>query len=755
MDNEQKTHLIKVWGIVQGVGFRPFIKRLATQYNITGQVCNSGSMVEIVASGLPNYISIFIDQIKLNKPKTSYIVKIDVMALPYKKYDSFNIINSKIGVNEIMMPSSDLSVCENCISELENAENTRSQHPFISCMECGPRYSIIKTLPYDRENTSMLDYTMCDDCVNEYTDISNRRCHAQTISCHNCGPYLIYMNFDGVEQTHRQAFESALKALSDGKIIAVKGIGGYHFVCSPFIDNTIKTLRKIKNRDEKPFAVMFENVQQIRRYCDVSSVEEELLISQARPIVLLKCIDGNISREVYKTSRQLGAFVPYTPLQHMLIKLFGPLIMTSANISDLPIIINDSDIRLMLNKNLFAMLYNTREICVPLDDSVTKVIFNLPQIMRRARGYVPLPLAMQHSNVNIFAAGAHQKSTFCLYKDGFAFVSQHFGDLNSIENTAVYHENYVHMCSLLKIQPQLAVCDMHPKYFTTEYANQLKMPVLKVQHHHAHIASVMAEQSITEPIIGVSFDGTGYGDDGKIWGGEFLVCSGAKYERVGYLKYVMIIGGDVSMKDAQKSAVCYLLAANIDDNSFDNRYQIIRSAIKQNLNTIETSSMGRLFDAVCALLGLCDYNSYEGECGIILENEAIMAVEKGYQPYPLNFEVIEGDILRANTGNIIQQIYQAKQACINIFALALGFHKAVADMVCKISCIIRSRIEINLVALSGGVFQNTLLTEMCVDKLTQSGFKVYINRNYPTNDGGISLGQAYIGLQSVMFTKVN
>jgi len=319
-----------------------------------------------------------------------------------------------------------------------------------------------------------------------------------------------------------------------------------------------------------------------------------------------------------------------------------------------------------------------------------------------------------------------------------------------MENTAVYHANYHHLCSLLKIQPTLAVCDMHPTYFTTEYANQLGIQVLKVQHHHAHIASVMAEHSINEPIIGVSFDGTGYGDDGKMWGGEFLVCSGAKYERVGHLSYVKIIGGDVSMKDARKSSDCYLIAAKIDDISFDNRHNIIKSAISQNINTIETSSMGRLFDAVCALLDLCDYNSYEGECGIILENEATKAVEKGFAPYPLSFEVDEEGILLANTEKLIQQIYQAKLTCIDNSTLALGFHKAVADMVCNICRIIRSRNGINLVALSGGVFQNSLLTEMCVELLTEDGFKVYINRIYPPNDGGISLGQAFIGLQSEM-----
>lgn len=758
-DKITRTVDIEIFGIVQGVGFRPFTAKLADKYGITGQVCNHGGYVKIKATGSADNLEDFIDGLSYEKPKQAEIVHIKVRDDEYKSFEEFNIEESSEMSNEVVMLPVDLPICEDCLKEMNDSSNERFKHPFISCIACGPRYSIIDRVPYDRCNTSMDGFKMCKSCNEEYTSREDRRYHAQTISCTHCGPYLIYRNSENIELTDGEAFDVAVKEINNGKIIAVKGVGGYHFSCRPFNTSVVEKLRDIKLREEKPFAVMFKNIENIKTYCEVTPAEKQLLESNATPIVLLKRKDSAICKEVYKDSRFLGAFIPYTPLQHMLIERCGPLIMTSANLSDLPIIKDQGDVVHFISRGISGVLYNNRDIRVRLDDSVAKITGGERQIVRRARGYVPMPIYLTVGNLmprfTIFAAGAQLKASFCLAKGQFTYPSEYFGDVQEELSYKVYKQSYEHMKELLNIVPELAVCDMHPGYFTTAFAENLNVPVLKVQHHHAHIASVMAEHNLHN-VIGVAFDGTGYGADGAIWGGEFLVCNGANYERSGHLKYVNILGGDESMKDARKTACCYLIAEHMEEFITDERKDIIISAVKNNINTWPCSSMGRLFDVISSILNVCEYNGFEGECAIKLENMAVKAKEMDIEPINMSFDIYEEDnkiIVDASSllKSVINVIHLGDEvACdIDICALSLGFHYCVVDMVLKVINIVSHKSGIRDIALSGGVFQNSILLERCLERLRDNGYKVYINNKVPPNDSGIALGQAYIGMQNL------
>lgn len=763
MDKEKnkvtKTIGIEVYGIVQGVGFRPFTAKLADKYGITGRVRNHGGYVKIKATGSTDNLRGFIHGLSCEKPKQAEIISIKVMDDEYKNFEEFNIEESSDINNEVIMIPVDLPLCEDCLKEMNDSSNDRFKHPFISCMVCGPRYSIIDRVPYDRCNTSMNSFKMCKSCTKEYTSREERRYHAQTISCVHCGPYLIYRNSKNIELTNEEAFISATKEINNGNIIGVKGVGGYHFSCSPFNTSAVEKLRDIKIREEKPFAVMFKNIETIENYCKITSLEKELLQSNATPIVLLERKSSAILKNVYKDSRFLGAFLPYTPLQHMLIEKCGALVMTSANLSHLPIIKDEEKIFNFISEGLTGVLYNNRDIRVRLDDSVAKITGGEKQVIRRSRGYVPMPIYLETGKemigFTIFAAGAQLKVSFCLAKGQFTYPSEYLGDLQEEDGQKGYEESYEHMREIFNIKPELAVCDMHPGYFTTNFAENLNIPVIKVQHHHAHIASVMAEHNLHK-VIGVAFDGTGYGTDGAIWGGEFLVCNGANYERCGHLKYIDILGGDESMKDARKTACCYLIATDLEEFIIDERKDIILSALKNHINTWHCSSMGRLFDALCSILSICDYNGFEGECAIKLENMAAKAKEMGIQPLNMRFDIYEEDNkIIVDASSLLKSIIHAaylgdNPACnVDIYAICLGFHYSVADMVLNVINIISIRYGIRDVALSGGVFQNSILLERCLISLRDNGYKVYINNIVPPNDSGISLGQAYVGMQSL------
>jgi len=529
--NKVITKIIKVYGIVQGVGFRPLVYRAAKQYGIKGTVRNVGGYVEIVAQSKEASLGRFLSDLKENKRGGYEIIKMEAEELPFVEFKDFLIIKSESSAEISVIPP-DLPVCPECMRELSDASDRRYENPFISCMSCGPRYTIMEDLPYDRNRTSMEDFPMCDACREEYTSPESRRFHAQTISCNDCGPYLIYQDKENGfhELMEREAFEKTVKVLAQGGIVAVKGIGGFHLVCSPFLEETVNRLRILKGREKKPFAVMFPEISEIRKFCLVSEEEKTLLESKARPIVLLSMKQDLMAPSTGNGSLYCGAFLPYTPLQHMLTAELGPLIMTSANFSGQPVIREDGPMLALSSPYLSGVLYNKRRIVRSVDDSVAKIIEGKPQLIRRSRGYVPYPVFLSQedgkengTNTGIFAAGGDLKAAFCLCQKGSAVVSQYFGDLEEDAVMEEYQRSYEDLTRLLRMAPGLAVCDLHPNYHSARFAKALGLPVLKVQHHHAHIASVMAEHDLKGPVIGDAFDGTGYGMDGNIWGGEFLV----------------------------------------------------------------------------------------------------------------------------------------------------------------------------------------------------------------------------------------
>lgn len=749
-----KSLEIHIYGIVQGVGFRPFIMKLAKIHKIYGEVCNLGGHVVIKATGLTKNVEAFVKKIVEEKPLQAEIIKMDIMERPYLFEETFRIASSKDHKNDVVILSPDLPVCKKCLEEMQDEKNLRCKHPFISCTECGPRYSIIEKIPYDRETTSMSSYSMCQNCYKEYISKQDRRSHAQTISCHKCGPYLIYKRMYHKESIHHQALTHAAEDILKGKIICIKGIGGYHLCCSPFDEDVVRRLRNIKNREKKPLAVMFLNSAEIEKYCFMTKEEQTLIESKQTPIVLLKRKTSSICKGVYMDSNKLGVFISYTPLHYMLIKQCGPLVMTSANLSDLPVIKDDDQLFSDFGKRADGVLYHNRKIVTALDDSVVQISSGKVQIIRRARGYVPLPVYLGKqtgfNTKSVFAVGGHQKASFCLRKNNLAYLSQYLGDMDNEESIKRYKETYEHMKNLLNICPDVVVCDKHPRYFTTEFAKTSGLPIIRVQHHHAHIASVMAEHHLNK-VIGVAFDGTGFGDDCTVWGGEFLICENKIYRRQAHLKYVTLLGQDESVKDVKKTAVCYFIAANIRNIFFDKRWDVIEKAIQNKINTYTSSSMGRLFDALSSLLGICDYSHYEGQAAIMLEQYAAEAQEKNIMPDELKFHLsmdMQGHIL-------IDQITFFKDVARkmekddkkNICALALGIHRAVSKMIVDVVKEIDKQYNIKKVALSGGVFQNIILLEHTEKLLEEEGYSVYINHQVPVNDGGIALGQVYIGMQ--------
>lgn len=771
----EQSERIKLWGIVQGVGFRPYVAKTAAQLGMKGQVLNIGGLVEITVTDTPLRITEFIDTLIKNKPVPAEIVHIKRESVSYREFDSFTIIKSGAGDDEAAMLPSDLAICPDCLQELYDSENPRYLHPFISCMVCGPRYTIIDRIPYDRENTSMVDFPMCSFCESQYTALNDRRYHAQTISCHECGPQLIWKENQhhapdsGIDQIsgsgdfssasckaapiRRDAavLDHAAEILRSGGVIAFKSVGGYNLLADPLNDEAVTRLRKIKNREAKPFAVMFRDTDQIKEFCFVNDTEEKLLNSSARPIILLEHRD--LPYDEIRRSRFIGSFLPSFAAQYMLLDRISPLIFTSANLSDMPMIKDETEMNAMMASNplIDGMIYNTRQIRVRADDSVVRVIDDQPQMIRRSKGYVPVPLYIDSApsgKTMIFAAGSQLKNSFALTKGPFTYISQFFGDMDTVENQQLYESNVLRLSELFRVRPEAVVCDMHPLYYTTafaeKYAEENGLPLIKVQHHHAHVASVMAENDLKGKVIGVSFDGTGYGTDGHIWGGEFFLCENGDTKRMSHLKYIDMIGGDASVKDARRSALSYIhafengymsadppgadiegsreIAVDISDIIAYGREhllsmpdaKLVTAALRSGINTVKSSSMGRLFDGVSSLLGIKDHNDYEGQCAIMLEDAAAFA-----QKHPGADPASD---------------------------LALAFHQSVIDMIIDQCMTIRDESGASQVALTGGTFQNKILMEGVLKKLRSRGFSPYYNISVSPNDGGIALGQAYVAM---------
>ncbi len=735
---EHKKLNISIWGIVQGVGFRPYVKRLADKHGLYGRVLNNNGCVQVEVVGSMPQLEIFLGELPKNTPSISNIVSLESFYSEVDSdYNSFYIDESDNLKAGFVFPPQDLSICHDCEKELFDSENPRFLHPFISCTLCGPRYSIIEGLPYDRATISMKDFQMCSFCEEEYTAPNNRRQHAQTIACNNCGPVLSYHSRVPTTGT----LSSAIEKLKNGGIVAIKGIGGYHLACSPFSDESVENLRKLKKRDKKPFAVMFANISDIKQICEISKSEQIQLLTHKKPIVPVKMKPkNNISRFVTGSASSLGVFLPYTPLHHLILKETGALVMTSANTSDLPLIYEDNVMLDFFHQEplIDGVLSNNRKIIRRIDDSVVSCIEKNVQIIRRARGYVPLPIVVKkHSQLAILACGGQQKNTFCITKEQFVYPSTYIGDLDDENTYDFYVKTIDEMKSLIKISPEIVCCDLHPEYRSTIYAKSLGLPLIQVQHHYAHIASVMAEHKLNETVIGVAFDGTGYGTDGTIWGGEFLIASPNGFERVALLKPFTLQGGDGSVNDALKTATCLLYSYGLESEINDDRFKVIKSAILNNIYVMQTSSMGRLFDAVSAILGICKVASFEGDCAIQLENEAKQQICEPYT-YEINSQN-EIDIKNCLVG-ILEDI---KAGCDKGY-IAYRFHLTVIEFTLTICKQLRVKYNINTVALSGGVFQNKIILSNLLKRLKQENFLTYINEQVPTNDGGISLGQAYL-----------
>lgn len=715
------TEKYTICGLVQGIGFRPSVKRAALRYGIHGTVKNIGGAVEVTAQGNTGNLIAF--RAEIEKISGAVITDFIKETIDAPEFRDFRIIESAGNCDASPLLTPDVATCGECIAEFYDTNNRRYRHPFISCTKCGPRYSIIRSVPYDRENITMSEFDMCEDCKKEYEDISDRRAHAQTIACNSCGPKLSY-TVDG------DPLDEAVKTLKNGGVAAIKDIGGYHLACSAFKADAAKHLREIKQRETKPFAVMFHDIAAVREYAAVSDKEETLLKSSARPIVLL-AKKKELAPGVCDKSGSIGAFLPCNPVQDYLTKQCGALVMTSANLSGAPIIADDKKIKRLYKKTGgFEILSHNRRIENPSDDSVCRVICGRIQIIRRARGFVPLPINIG-GNSEILAAGGDLKAAFCYTSNGRAYMSRYFGDLENADIYAEWKSEIKKLGNLLNIKDYTFIRDKHPLYYSAVYNDGITL-----EHHFAHMASVMAEHHIENNALGFIFDGTGYGSDGCVWGGEVVSYNGG-FTREASLEYTELLGGDEAAKSPELTLDCFLIAAGIEPRG-ENR-EIVQSAVKNHISTVKSSSMGRLFDAVSALLGISRYNSYEGESAIMLE----LAAKKAETAYPLELPLHNGKWL---SSELIRSIYTAMENGADKNALALGFHMAVINAVCDFAK--TKNMKTNII-LSGGVFQNELLTELCYKILTSEGYRVYINEQVPCNDGGIALGQAWYALRTM------
>jgi len=725
--------LIYIYGIVQGVGFRPFAARLAEKYGITGHVKNRGGFVEILAAPRAagsDALRLFLHDLSCCSLPGSRVLHIDEFDTQVEA-SNFEILPSSVDENSPVMLPPDFATCDACMAELKDPANRRFNYPFISCTACGARYSIIRSVPYDRETTSMNELPICNACSEEYADAGNARHWAQTVCCHDCGPELIFGNLRGAN-----ALDAAAQVIARGGILAVKGVGGYHLACSPFDEVPLSHMRSGKRREEKPFAVMFPNIDVLREYCATDSKTEELLTSSARPIVLLKPGAKALHPLASRNSAYVGAFLPSSAHQALLLEKCGPLVMTSGNLSGTPIATHADELSYL---SVDGILDHTRPIEVPLDDSVILPHSEGFSFIRRSRGYVPLPSYSPANAPDTIAMGGDLKSAFALRHGDWCYMSQHLGDLEEIKNQELYKSQLNHMTKLFGIKPERAICDLHPGYFSKQIAEESGLPVHEIQHHYAHVLSVMAEHNLTQPVIGVALDGVGYGNDGEIWGFEFLKCDRRNFTRCGHLKNISMPASDEAMRNSRRAAMCHLIGCGLEDSLFkdDAELNVLKAAQNAGINTVASSSAGRLFDAAAYLLGCGEYNHFEGQCAQALEKLASNAHDFSLEPLPLPLvEAGSGFIL--DSAPLFDAVLRGRNEQEKT---AFRFHAALSCGILKGAERMRDAFGINAVALSGGVFQNALLLNLTCTTLRQAGFEVYRNINYPSGDGGLAMGQ--------------
>ena len=805
--------LIRIYGIVQGVGFRPFVSRLADRYGISGSVCNKGSYVEIFAKASESELDKFVLAIEAEAPARSAIVKVKVMDSPVDiSIDSgFKIALSKHEEGQIFV-SPDIATCPDCARELFDKNNRRYLHPFINCTQCGPRLTILDSMPYDRVKTSMAGFQMCEACSDEYSDINSRRYHAQPVCCNDCGPELYTLVGRASESdvqgmgTDSERPEGAYGAaalletravIRNGGIAAIKGIGGFHLCCDAGSEAAVQRLRQLKARPMKPFAVMMRDLEVVGRECKLEPEMEPLLTGPQKPIILIPRrhdsaesaeLDFNIQEEI-KTNSQirhrlriaasvapdnpnLGVMLPYTPV-HMLLfdypddePISDVLVMTSGNPSGAPICMNDEEALKYLSPMCDIILSNSRDIRIRADDTVMAFYRSKPYMIRRSRGYSPLPIvAKSESSHAVLGIGGELKNAFCLGDKGLFYPSPYIGDMADMRSVRALEAATTRMERLLEIHPDIIVGDMHPGYNTSEMARVIAeregVPVMEVQHHHAHMVSCMAENEYDGTALGVTFDGTGYGPDGTIWGGEFLLGDESGYERVGSIAPFIHAGGDIASKEGWR--IAYSMISTALGSEAANRIgetlglgdekgrQSIDFMLGNNINTVKSTSAGRLFDAVSAVLGIKSASTFEGEASMALQFAAERAEAQGISlaPYEGRLMNIDEEQFELCTDTLLMELAARSLADQDTDQLAYFFHKALADMIVIACCYQRTRCEVNVVALSGGVFQNLLLLRLVDDGLEREGFKVLKHGVVPTNDGGIALGQAAAGIAAL------
>ncbi len=747
---------ISVRGVVQGVGFRPFVYQLAVKHNLRGWVRNTSEDVKIEVEGEGGDIERFLKGLSEQSPPQAHIEGIAAIMGAPAGYEKFEILPSIAEADKYQLVSPDIATCPDCLREIFDPKDRRYRYPFTNCTNCGPRFTIIADIPYDRPNTTMKVFQMCPECQREYEDPLNRRFHAQPNACPVCGPQLELVDVRGDKVVCDDIITKTSELLREGKIVAVKGLGGFLLACDATSEKSVNQLRRRKNRPAKPLAVMVSSLEEARRHCEINEAEARLLKSPGSPIVLLKWkAESKMARAVAPGLKYLGVMLPYTPLHHLLLQDTGrPLVMTSGNLSEEPIARDNDEALLRLHGIADFFLKHNRDIYARYDDSVMIVENGMPQFVRRARGYAPYPVHLPYQSRQILGCGAEEKNTFCLTRDNYAFVSQHIGDMENIETLEHFRNTIELYQKLFRIKPEIIAHDMHPEYLSTKYTKEVaakeKLNLIPVQHHHAHIVSCLADNGIEGPVIGVALDGTGYGTDGHIWGGEFLIADYKEYNRMAHLEYLPLPGGSLAIKKPYRTAIGYLTALGIDldrtlpplKQTDEVELDIIKRQIEKRINAPLTSSMGRLFDAVAALIGVRSVIQYEAQAAIDLETCASEAADET-ERYP--YEVVEQD------GVSIIKIHDLISAVIKDFnnkrpnpIIAARFHNTIARMILESCQAISAKTGITEVALSGGVFQNRLLLRKATALLESAGLRVYTHHQVPCNDGGISLGQVVI-----------
>jgi len=750
---------IEIKGIVQGVGFRPTVYRFAKKYSLKGSVFNDSKGVTLDIEGPKQNIADFLKELKKNPPPLANIEKITSKKLKVKNFIGFEIIQSEKGEEKVTLVSPDMATCEDCKHEMLNKNDRRYLYPFINCTNCGPRFTITKELPYDRKNTTMKEFKMCEKCKSEYEDPNNRRFHAQPNACDDCGPHLELFDRKG-KKIKGNPIDNAVRFLKEGKIVAVKGLGGFHLACDVKNREAVATLRERKKRPFKPFALMGKDVSVIGKFARLSDEEKKLLISPRAPIVLLKKKKKSaIPEGIAPNNKFFGFMLPYTPLHILLFQALEVLVMTSGNKRDESIAFDNKDAIKKLGHIADYFLIHDRDIWMQADDSIARVSDGEPLLLRRSRGYAPEPLRSPAANrKKIIGFGAHKHNTFSISRGDEIFVSHYIGETDNLETIKAFERGIEHFIKFFDIPPDAAVVDLHPEYEATKFgknwARENNKPLIEVQHHHAHIASCLVDNRLDEKVIGVAWDGTGYGADGKIWGGEFLIADLEKYERKAHLRYVPLPGGDAAVKEPWRMGAAYLYKTfgedflNLDVDFVKKmdrkKWVVIKNMIDRKVNSPEVSSVGRLFDAVSSIIGVRDFITYQGQAAIELEMIADEKEQKGYE-----FEIRkEKRIYIIDTLTVIESLINDLKNGVRKSDISSKFHVGLAGLIVTVSKLLREETGINKVCLSGGVFQNMVLRNMATKKLKRVEFEVHNHRNIPPNDGGISAGQVAIAMKT-------